>query len=122
MVPVKLLAIPLLAALLPFAFAGCVGGGDDEAGETVELNDNSFDPDSLSLAAGTAVEFENEGQRQHTVTIHKPPAAATEYAKNTVLGPGDDTSFTFEQPGTYHVFCRFHGRIGGGMHLNVTVS
>lgn len=108
-----------LAFVLPLA--GCLDAEDSGAGE-IEVDDNSFRPSTATAKVGETFEFENEGSATHTVTVHRPPAPATEYVFDRELKSGASTSLTFDQPGTYHVFCRFHGSIGSGMHLNVEVS
>lgn len=111
-------AVSSLAVLL-IALPGCMDG---EKGTKVEVDDNYFRPSSAPAKVGDVFEFENEGQIDHTVTIHRPPDGATTYLKDDVVKPGQETQFTFDKQGTYHVFCRYHGSIGSRMHLNVTVS
>lgn len=101
------------------ALSGCAGG--DEATE-IEMDDNYFKPDEATAKAGDQFQFENKGARDHTITIHRPPAAATQYYSDQIVKPGEKAVVTFDQAGTYHVFCKYHGAIGSGMHLNVTVS
>lgn len=110
------------AVLMVLALPGCIGGEEEAGGREIAVLDNSFEPMTATAAVGEKFEFENAGAVRHTVTIHRPPDPGTTYKFDKVLEPGGEIGFTFDAPGTYHVFCRFHGSIGGGMHLNVTVS
>lgn len=101
-----------LAALL-LVFAACGGDGDDSAAggmEKVTLQvsaiDNSFDPSSLSAAAGSevTVELTNDGDNPHTFTIDDPEADTS-----TVDGGGSATA-TFVMPERSVTFyCAIHG-------------
>lgn len=107
-------------ALLALALAGCSGGGDDH-GSSVALRNNAFDPSSLTVDAGTEVHFEVE-QGSHTVTVHKAGDAPSTLLHDETVGAGDDAHFTFGSPGTYHVWCKFHGTMTTGMAMVVTVE
>jgi len=107
--------------LFLLAFAGCTESNEVHA-KKIDLYDDYFGETEKTVPIGTEVEFENEGKRDHTVTIHFPPANVTDYELDDQLAPGEETEFGFDQVGTYHVFCRFHGKIGEGMHVNVTVT
>lgn len=114
----------LSALLLAIAFAGCTASSSND----VTLGDNYFDRPGAdrngqtTAAIGDTFTFTNDGHNQHTVTIHVPPDAATTFRHDEVLQPGETTSFTFDEAGTYHVFCRFHGDFTTGMRLTVVVS
>ncbi len=124
----KHLAFGLPALFLFFALAGCAG--DDGEGKEVEVDDDYFEVDGnpnskngdAAAKVGDTFTFENEGQRVHSVTVHRPPDAATTTIKDTDVQPGQDTSLSFDKAGVYHVWCKYHGSMGAGMHLNVTVS
>src|SRR5215218_6446028 len=69
---------------------------------TVSIQDFFFDPDQLTVAPGTTVTWVNEGQAPHTTT-----ADGGTWDSGT-LQPGEDFSFTFDQPGTYTYHCSIH--------------
>ena len=115
------LPVLLVPALLVMV-AGCAAKDKEATGSKIDLYDDYFGQTSKTIAKGTELEFENEGHKDHTVTIHLPPAAATEFVLDKTLKPGDEAEYTFSQAGTYHVFCKFHGSIGGGMHADITVT
>jgi LPXTG-motif cell wall-anchored protein len=69
---------------------------------TVSIQDFFFDPGQLSVAPGTTVTWVNEGQAPHTTT------ADDGTWDSGTLQPGEDFSFTFDQPGTYTYHCSIH--------------
>jgi plastocyanin len=99
------------------------GAGDGESppdatlleGDSVEITaiDNSFQPEAGRVAAGTEVTFVNAGRNDHNVV---PEDEGAEWAVDTAdFGPGDEASYTFDEPGTYRYFCSIHGTIDAGM-------
>lgn len=76
-----------------------------------------FSPGMLSIRAGTTVVWTNNEGARHTVTSDDGSFASD------VLNEGDAFSFTFDTPGSYAYYCRFHGGTGGqGMSGVVTVT
>lgn len=72
----------------------------------IAMNDNSFGPRSLTVAAGTTVTWVNRGNNMHSV-------AGFEGAFNSVtLRPGESYSHTFDAPGEYGYVCKQHSRQG----------
>jgi len=124
----KTLTIALLTISL--AFAGCTGNDDDggdDGGNGADANhvraeDNRFNPTSMTIDAGTEVHFENVGQNEHTVTIHKVPDPPTTTVKDDEIQPGEDTHYTFAEAGTYHAWCKYHGTMTTGMTMTITVE
>ena len=88
----------------------------------VSLVDDEFVPADLDVEAGTRAMFHNDGERSHTVTIHKVGDPPTTLLKDTVLGAGQETEFTFGEAATYHVWCRFHGTMTTGMAMVVEAA
>lgn len=87
----------------------------------VSMVDDRFVDGNKTVPAGSSIMYMNEGQHGHTVTIHWTAEPATSTRLNVTLQPGQDTTFTFDQKGTYHVWCRFHGTMTTGMASVVTV-
>jgi LPXTG-motif cell wall-anchored protein len=69
---------------------------------TVSIQDFFFDSGQLTVAPGTTVTWVNEGQAPHTTT------ADDGTWDSGTLQPGEDFSFTFDQPGTYTYHCSIH--------------
>lgn len=93
------------AADSPSAEPGGETGGD---AETVALTGFAFAPEELTISAGTEVTFVNEDAAAHTVTEGTDGTAVDDPIIDEELGGGAETSFTFDEPGTYELTCRFH--------------
>jgi plastocyanin len=106
------------AALLAFFLGGCAENGF--AGQ-VELADDYFEPDAMSVAAGTELTFEVEesAEHPHTVTVRAATDPEGTYLLNENLTAGEQVPFDFEEPGTYMVLCLRHAE--AGMTMEVTV-
>ena len=105
--PRALLLGLLLGAL---ALTGCSddeGGGDaNGAGaEAVSIADFAFDPDGLTVAAGSTVTFTNEDGAGHTATA--------ESFDTGELEEGDTAEVTLDEPGEITYFCDIHNYMTG---------
>jgi plastocyanin len=96
------------AALALAGAAGC--GGDEEttmaaepaAADAIEIVDFEFAPEEITVPAGTTITFTNQDSAAHTATADDSSFDTKE------LGKGDSAQATFEEPGTYTYYCRFH--------------
>lgn len=88
-----------------------------------------FDPDRITVAAGTTVEWKNVGEQPHgatddsTIALRAGDAAYPAGAKpfdSGILPPGQSFTYTFEVPGTYKYVCLPHEF--GGMTGEVIVT
>jgi plastocyanin len=84
-------------------------------GDSVEIDaiDNSFGPEAAKVAAGTEVTFVNAGRNSHNVVPEDEDAEWGVEADE--FQPGDTSSYTFDEPGTYRYYCSIHGTIDAGM-------
>ena len=101
---------PESAAAEPSAAAG----GE----ETVRLSQFAFDPEELTISAGTTVNFVNADTAAHTVTEGTEGTAVENPIIDEELERSGSTSFTFDEPGTYNITCRLHP----SMQLTITVE
>lgn len=85
-------------------------------GDTVDMKNLAFHPDSLTVPAGTTVTWTNSDGVAHTVTWDDRSV------DSGLVQPGDSYSYTFDSPGTYAYFCIPHGSPGAGMHGTVVVQ
>lgn len=112
----------VLVAALCVGLAGCSDdGGDDDsasngdgngsAGEsvTVSVDDNFFDPESVSIATGGTVQWEWVGNEPHNVNHDD---------FSSELQSEGTFEHTFEDEGTYDYVCTIHP----GMEGTVEVS
>ena len=112
----RMLAIVGIVALLATACGGDDGGspaasGDDGGGGaggggssvTVTAADFSFDPGSVTAAAGDTIELSNEGESPHNIQ-------AEEAGLDEDVDPGKTVSIDLADvdPGTYDFICKFH--------------
>jgi plastocyanin len=84
----------------------------------IEIVDNNFTPNKITVPVGATVVWTQKGQKPHTVT-----ADDGAFASGTLDG-GSGASFkqTFTQAGTFPYFCEFHGGKGGeGMAAAIVV-
>ena len=87
------------------------------ADRPVGMGPASFEPRSITIAPGDRVVWSNTSTRAHTVTSDD----GTMF--DQAVPPGASYSFTFNQPGTFAYYCRFHGGPGGnGMAGSVVVQ
>ena len=82
-------------------------GSSDAA--AVEIDDFAYDPESISVAAGTEVTWTNVDPALHSVTAGTPDAPEPDtFDLDGIEEAGQTVSHTFDEPGTYDYFCRYH--------------
>lgn len=67
----------------------------------------AFQPNTITIKAGTTVAWSNKSNAPHTVTSDRSGV----FDKN--LSPGKTVSITFRHPGTYAYHCTFHPYMHG---------
>ena len=86
--------------------------------ETVRLSQFAFDPEELTISAGTTVNFVNADSAAHTVTEGTDGTAVEDPIIDEELEQSGSTSVTFDEPGTYDITCKIHP----SMQLTITVE
>jgi plastocyanin len=100
------LTIALIVSAISFlAPAGWVSA--QEVSASIEVIDFSFQPGTLTVPVGTTVTWTNAGARPHTVTADDGAFDSGRF------DPGEQFSFTFDQPGTFTYHCGFHPEMQG---------
>jgi plastocyanin len=89
-------------------------------GTNVSMQSTMYNPQSITVKAGTTVVWRNNETNgtQHTVTSGPPNAPSGMFDSGT-LSPGQSYQFTFSTPGTFAYYCRIHG---AAMTGTVTVT
>ena len=91
-----------LAAVL--AAAGCGGTGEPvtpvATSHVTMAKSYRFAPEAIVVDAGTSVTWTNEDNFTHTVQV--------DGRDDSKLEPGESTSITFADSGTYHYVCTLH--------------
>lgn len=83
------------------------GGGEGGGGDIESTVIANFALPSITVAAGTTVEWTNQDDVPHTAT-------ADEGAFDSgTLNTGDSYEFTFDEPGTFSYFCEVHPNMTG---------
>jgi plastocyanin len=72
------------------------------SGDAIEILDFEFAPEEITVPAGATITFTNEDSAAHTATADDSSFDTKE------LGQGDSVKETFDDPGTYSYYCRFH--------------
>jgi amicyanin len=98
-----------LGMLMVASFLGSVRAAHSDtapaAGPTVQVNifNYKFDPETVTIKAGTTVTWTNKDEIPHTV-------ASTDktFKDSAGLDTGDSYSYTFTKPGTYSYYCTLH--------------
>ena len=85
---------------------------------------HTFDPQSVTVAAGTEIAFTNDDDEPHTVTAYEDelPEGAAYFSSggfdsetdarddvgDALIPPGERFTLTLDEPGTYSYFCIPH--------------
>jgi plastocyanin len=85
------------------------GGGGTDADHVITISGLSFEPSSLTIAAGESVAFENSGSTHRIVEGVEGAPAADPTFEALELGSGDvSDAITFSEPGSYPITCTLH--------------
>jgi len=79
---------------------------------SIEISTFSFQPDSLTVSAGTTVTWTNHDDIRHTVTSGTPDKPGTPL-NGTLDGKGTTFSYKFDAAGEYPYFCDVHHGMTG---------
>jgi plastocyanin len=92
----------------------------DESGPqvNVEMRDNVYIPQTLTVDYGTVVVWDNQGRSKHNVI---PDKASTGWKSKTIR-PGRSYAQKLETAGAIGYFCSFHGAPGKGMYGTLIVK
>jgi plastocyanin len=105
---VLLLGLAILA--LATFLIGCA-----QQPNTVVMKGLAFQPQTITVSAGTTVKWTNEDQTAHSTTADSWKQGTTDpNAWNSgPLNPGQSFEFTFKNPGTYKYSCMVHPYMHG---------
>jgi plastocyanin len=67
-----------------------------------------YDPETVNVAAGTTILWENADNTMHTATSGNPNGGADGVFDSDILSAGDTYEFTFADAGTYDYYCILH--------------
>ena len=93
------------------AAAMAQGGGGGASTDLVAIADFAFDPETVTVDAGTKLTWTNDDEAPHTAT-------ADDGSFDTGTLKLDDTgAVALDQPGTYTYYCRFHPFMKGTVEV-----
>ena len=101
---ISLSLIPALLIVLFLGSAAAVRAAD----VSVEIGDNFFNPDSITVNVGDTVTWNHRGQRPHDVTADDGAFSSPRRLMN-----GQTFTFTATTPGTYGYVCTIHPGMAG---------
>jgi amicyanin len=103
------LAASILASANPRPVAGASEPAQQQAPAAVEVKiDNfSFSPTEITVAAGTTVTWINHDDIPHTVV------STEKVFKSKVMDTDEKFSYTFSKAGTYPYYCSVHPHMTG---------
>lgn len=76
--------------------------GSAAATDQIEIADFKYDAETVTVDAGTEVTWTNSDDAAHTATADDNSFDTGD------LDQGDSNSVTFDEPGTFTYYCRFH--------------
>lgn len=91
-----------------FLFTASTAAGSGAATVTVEICDNCFKPDTVTVNVGDTVTWMQMGQRPHDVTAQNGAFSSPRRMMN-----GASFSYTATAPGTYNYECTIHAGMNG---------
>lgn len=89
------------------AATGAASGQQQSQATEVKIDNFSFSPQEITVAAGTKVTWTNRDDIPHTV------ASTTDAFKSKALDTDDQFSFLFSKAGTYEYYCSIHPKMTG---------
>jgi amicyanin len=92
--------------------AGLAGGvlvaRAQTAAAAVSIDNFTFNPQKLTVKAGTTVTWTNKDDIPHGIA-----ATGNAFARSAAMDTDNTYSFTFTTPGTYQYFCYIHPHMTG---------
>ena len=120
----RLIRSAIIIAFAGVAVAAC--GSDTSSGQTlngkkftvetgtravtVDMVDNNFQPEYVTVRAGTKVTFLNRGHNRHNVF-----SVDDRFTSSGFLGRDDSWKVTFADVGDFPLYCSLHGTATSGM-------
>src|SRR6185437_4241501 len=95
------------ACALPLAALIILPGQAQNAPVAVSIDNFTFNPQKLTVKAGTTVTWTNKDDIPHAI------ATASKQFRSKTLDTDDAYSFTFTTPGSYEYFCSLHPHMTG---------
>jgi amicyanin len=99
----------VLGAVIGTGLAGSVlVARAQTAAATVSIDNFTFNPQKLTVKAGTTVTWTNKDDIPHGIA-----ATGNAFTRSNAMDTDNTYSFTFTTPGTYQYFCYIHPHMTG---------
>jgi amicyanin len=104
------IAAAVLGAVIGSGLAGgvLVARAQTAAATAVSIDNFTFNPQKLTVKAGTTVTWTNKDDIPHGIA-----ATGNAFKRSAAMDTDDSYSFTFTTPGTYQYFCYIHPHMTG---------
>jgi amicyanin len=103
------IAAAVLGAVIGTGLAGGVlVARAQTAAAAVSIDNFTFNPQKLTVKAGTTVTWTNKDDIPHGIA-----ATGNAFARSNAMDTDNTYSFTFTTPGTYQYFCYIHPHMTG---------
>lgn len=112
----RLLAVPLLLAAL-----ACGDSTNPGTQNTISVEDNTFNPNAMTVSVGQTVHWNWAGQNGHSVTFVDDPSGGSQPPGTSVKTSGT-FDLTFNNAGTFDFYCTVHGTPTSGMRGQIIVQ
>ena len=109
----RTLALGAMAGLVAVALATTTTRADEIQ---VKIDNFTFNPQQITVKAGTTVVWTNHDDIPHTVT------SSTKVFKSNALDTDDKFLFTFTTPGSYLYFCALHPHMTGSIVVEASAG
>ncbi|MGZ8631834.1 MAG: PLDc N-terminal domain-containing protein [Actinomycetota bacterium] len=110
------IALAFVGASLTLALGVPTAAADEAYAATVSAIDDLFAPSVVRVEPGETVEWTMDGRTAHTVRADDGSWDSGD------LHPGTEFARTFDEPGVFTYFCKYHGAPGSGMAGTVLVG
>jgi plastocyanin len=124
----RLLLIVLGTSML--VLGACGGSGSGSAATTVstqaplsgavtvDVTDNNFRPQDVTVTKGSTITWTNQGRAEHNIVAFGPTPF---HVDTKSFPPGSSYSWVADATGTFRYYCSIHGTATAAMYGSVTV-
>lgn len=94
------------------------------SGPVVRMRNMAYEPKELTIEAGTTVTWVNDDAFAHAVAHGTPDTPESErlFEGSGDFGSGESFAVTFDEPGTYEIYCSTPGHYQAGMTMTIVVQ
>ena len=109
-----------IAAVMVLALAVGSCGDDDPAGPTtreIRMQATAFNPNDVTISAGTTVRWVNDQPIAHTITPNNPAQAGVWVTQNIAATAGASFTHRFNSTGVFNYTCTLHAGMTGRINV-----